>query len=171
MLKESKNAVEVDGNRAMPLLVGHAVDGCVLGGPDSVIGNQDVEPSERVHRRRNQFLCRRGGGKVRLYSTAIGRAAFADEVLGLRLGRLIIEDHFGSGTSEQPDRGCADAAGASRNESDLGIKSQVHNGYKYRTPNGSRHLVGHLGFQQGGTRFTRSDPTVSRTAQTCLFVS
>src|SRR5258705_13398174 len=169
MLKESKNAVEVDGNRAMPLLVGHAVDGCVLGGPDSVIGNQDVEPAERVHRRRNQFLSRRGGGKVRLYSTAIGRAAFADEVLGLRLGRLIIEYHFSSGPSEHPDRSGADAAGASRNESDFGIKSQVHNGYKYRTPTLTAIRLPRLGFNR--KKCARQIRPKRATDHACLFVA
>jgi len=84
---------------------------------------------------------------VRLHGTAIGGAAFADEFLGLRLGRLVIEDHFGSGPSEHPDCRSADAAGASCNESDFGIQSQIHNGYKYRMSTFSRHRVARRGLR------------------------
>src|SRR5258707_14344254 len=79
MLDEGENTVEVDGNRAMPLLVGHAVDGGVFGRPDPVVGNHYVETSEGRDGCGHQLLRRCAGGKVRLHGPAVRGTTFADE--------------------------------------------------------------------------------------------
>ena len=71
MLDQREDAVQIDGDRAMPLLVGHAVDGRIFGRPDAVIGDQNVEASEGRDRRRHQLLRRCRGRKIALHGTAI----------------------------------------------------------------------------------------------------
>ena len=46
---QAEDGVEVDGERVAPLLVGHFVDGDVFGGPDAVVGYEDVDAAEVLY--------------------------------------------------------------------------------------------------------------------------
>ena len=126
MFDEAKNAVQIDGNRAPPLLVGHAVDGRIFRRPDAVVGNHDVESSKRGDGRRDQLLRRFRRRKVGLRCPAISRAALADQFIRLRPRRLIVENNLSARRGEHPHRSRADTARASGDESDFRVKRQIH---------------------------------------------
>src|ERR1039458_1695640 len=71
MLYEREDAVEIHSDGAMPLFIGHAIDGCVLRRPDAVIGDQNVETPECRDRGRDQLPRRLRGRKIDRKSTRL----------------------------------------------------------------------------------------------------
>src|SRR5208282_1770391 len=110
MLDEREDAIQIHGDGAMPLFFRHAVDGCVLRGPDAVIRDQNVESPEGRDRRRYQLPRRRGGGKIALQRATVFRATFPHQILGLGPCRLIIEYNFRARGYKHPHRRRANPA-------------------------------------------------------------
>ncbi len=94
MLDQRKHAIQVHRNRAMPLFIGQAIDRRILGRPDAMIGDQNVQTSEGRDGGRDQLPGGIHGRKIALHRATIGRATFPHQILGLRLCRLVIEDNF-----------------------------------------------------------------------------
>ena len=126
MLDQRKDAVEIHRDSAMPLLIGHAIDGRILRRPDAVIRDQDVETPEGGDRRRDQLPRRLRGRKIALHRAAVPRAAFAHQILGLSLGGLIVEDDFRARGHKHPHRSRANAARSASDKSNFGIERQIH---------------------------------------------
>ena len=59
-----------------------------------MIGDQDVEAPEGRDGRRYQLLGRIGGGKIALRGATVRDAAFPHQSVGLRFGRLVVEEYF-----------------------------------------------------------------------------
>ncbi len=49
VLDEPEDAIKIDGDGGMPLLVGHALDGSIVRWPDAMVGDEDVEAPELAH--------------------------------------------------------------------------------------------------------------------------
>jgi len=126
VLDEAEDAVKIYSDGAMPLLIGQAIDGRILGRPDAVIGDEDVESAPGGDCRRDQILRARRGRKIALNGAAILGSTFANQIFGLGLRRLVVENDSCSGGDEHANRGRADAARASGDKSDFGLKSENH---------------------------------------------
>src|ERR1019366_8697420 len=89
VLHQRKSAVEVDGHRGAPLLVGHGVDGGVGGGPDAVIDHQNVKRSEAFDGGADQRLGGRGSREISLHGVAVFGPTLGDEFFGLGRRMLV----------------------------------------------------------------------------------
>jgi len=93
MLGQGENRIQIDAESVAPLRVGHLIDAGIFGGPDTVIGNQDIEASEALDRGSDQIA---GGFRTREIAgkrmTAIG-AAFLNELPRLGCSLLVVENH------------------------------------------------------------------------------
>ena len=126
MLDEREDAVEIHGDGAMPLFIGHAVDGCVLRRPDAVIRDQNVETSEGRDRGRDQLPRRLRGRKIALQRAAVFRATLTHQILGLRFCRLIIEDNLRARGHKHSHRRRANPARSAGDKSNFRVESQIH---------------------------------------------
>jgi hypothetical protein len=114
---EAEDGVDVGGLGETPLGGGHGGDGGFDGGPDAVVGDEDIEIAEVGDGAGNQGFAFLGCGEGRLDGQAEGGAAeFDGEGFGLGLRGDVAEGDAGSGLAEEADGGCADAAGASGDE-------------------------------------------------------
>src|SRR6266849_7295923 len=134
MLDQREDAVQIHRDGAMPLFIGHAIDGRILRRPDAVIRDQNVETPESRDRRRYQLPRRFRGRKIALQRATVFRATFMHQILGLRFRRLIIEDNFRARGHKHPHRRRANPARSAGDKSNFRIESQIHRAYKYRTP-------------------------------------
>ena len=122
MFHQPEHAVEIDGHRATPLLVSHAVNRRIFRRPDPVVGDENVEPPELGNCSGDQFARGFWGGKLALHGVAVCRPALAHECIGLRFGGLIVEYNLRARGGKQADGGRANAARSAGDESDLGVE-------------------------------------------------
>jgi len=82
MLHQCKYRIEIDCDRAPPLLVRHCVDVGILRWPNPVVRHKDVEASEPLDGVVNEPLGCSGSLQVALDRSAFLCTAFADNLLG-----------------------------------------------------------------------------------------
>src|SRR5579885_2801517 len=110
MFHQGENGIEIDGKRSAPVLVAHLVNSEVLVRPDSMIGNQNVEPAESADGGLNKLLCRFSSFQIAGDSSASLLAALTYQLRRRRLGFLIVEQSACPGFDEHPRRGRAKSA-------------------------------------------------------------
>jgi hypothetical protein len=114
---EAEDAFDVDRLRAAELGGGHAGDGSSAGGPDAVVGDEDVEVAEGSDGFGDERCAVFGGFERVLDGDAVGRAAErGGEGFGLDLGGAIAESDACASLAEEADGGGADASRASGDE-------------------------------------------------------
>jgi hypothetical protein len=73
---QTEDGVEVDGKSVAPLLVGHFVDGYVFGGPDAVVGDENIEASEMLDGWATRARAESGSAEIAGDCVAVCCAAF-----------------------------------------------------------------------------------------------
>ena len=76
MFDEGEDAIQVDGDSISPLLRRHFVDGDIFGGPDAVVGYEDVQTTEAGYRGCNQWFGSVCSSEITLHSNTGVLAAF-----------------------------------------------------------------------------------------------
>ena len=116
VLHQAEHAVEIHGDGAMPVRIGHRVDGQVPGRPDAVVCHQDVETPEARHRTLDEPAGRSGTRQVRGDGEAAVFTARAHHRCRFLLRLLVAEHDVRPRRDEHPHDGSADAARAARDE-------------------------------------------------------
>jgi len=129
-LDEAEHAIEVDGEGGAPLSIGHRSDGGVLGLPDAVVGDENVDAAEVIDGAADEGPAVFRGRKILGEGYALGwAAAFGDELFGSGLSGTVVEGDASSSLAEEADRGRADATGASGDEGDFVFEGERDTGH------------------------------------------
>ena len=91
-----------------------------------MVRHQNVKPPERRDGRGNQLPSRFRSREIALDRTAVSRAQFTNQFLGLRLGRLIVENNLGPRVHKHAYCSRTNAAGPAGNQSNFRIQRKVH---------------------------------------------
>ena len=119
VFNEPEDAIEIDRQCRTPLLVRHSLDGHIRDGPDSVIRDEYVDPSEML-----DCLCDQGAGGLRTVQIAGDRvtglgARFFGQCFSLIARAAIAESNLCTGGGEHAHSSGADSARSAGDESNL----------------------------------------------------
>src|SRR5438876_2229767 len=90
----------MDSDGLAPLIVGHLVDRCVLGRPNSVIGDQNVEASELRDARAHQVTRRCRASQGYGFCGAVPFPQFAAQLLGCGCRFFVAEENARPGSNK-----------------------------------------------------------------------
>ena len=79
-----KHAIQIGGQRGLPLLVAHLVNGNFVRRPHAVIYYQHIQRPEMLYRRAHQRFRASHPGEISLHRMADVGAAFRDQLFRLR---------------------------------------------------------------------------------------
>jgi hypothetical protein len=75
-----------------------------------VIGHQDIQPPEALHRRRDQFLRRLRTREIAGHGRTIFLSELLDQLFGWSFSLFVVEQHARSGVDKHANRSRSDAA-------------------------------------------------------------
>ena len=112
MLGQGENRIQIDAESVAPLRVGHLIDACIFSGPDTVIGDQDIEAPEALDGGGDEIAGGFCTSEIAGNRMAAVGAAFLNELLRLGCGLLVVEDYVCARLDEKLYGGRADTARA-----------------------------------------------------------
>ena len=124
-LDKAEDALQINSKGRYPLIVGHGSNGLVMGWPDAVIDDEDVEIVESINGGVDEGSAIRGRGKGLLERAAERRTAkLAGEGVSLRSRCVVGEGDAGACLAEEPNGSGADATGAAGDESGAAVQRE-----------------------------------------------
>src|SRR4029077_1690490 len=119
MFDEREYAVKIDCDGSVPLRVRHLIDGSVLWRPNAVVGHQDVETTEALHRRGNQFAGSLGARKIAPQGHALVVTQFLHQSFGCILRLFVTKQTLRACRDKHADGGRPDTSGTAGDECNL----------------------------------------------------
>src|SRR5262249_91580 len=125
-LDQGKNTIEIYRNRFLPLPVWQGIDGLIFRWPDSVVGDQNINPAELGDGCRDRFRsCFRSGEIAGERNTAF-RAQFAAETCCLLTCFLVGENNSSTGFNKRTHGSGPDPTRSAGNQGNTIFKRQMN---------------------------------------------